>query len=341
MYALTPYPITPIGAFLGFVLAIAPLPLKLARRNHGLYMYGVWIAAFNLQMFVNSVIWHDNTRVTAKVWCDIVTKIQIGAGYGVRGCSLAICIRLYRITRMRVGAIRFQRGSCSFMTQLCIFLCQGVIIQPIRFNILEEYGCQATSFSYVFYPIAIVPQFIMSVASAVLAGLILRALLAHRREMVEQPASNSAIKPFQFKRLILIACLDTIFNFPIMIVGGIVQNALMGSKGGSSQPYVSWSNVHDGTSSWLAGETLSTITQTPASSWSMNKWTVLNLKWNEWIYVAQAILYFAVVGTTPEMGHFLRRVFCLSRNRYSDDGGDSEGGRKTLSSVIFRSSNST
>lgn len=40
-------------------------------------MYGIWIAAYDFQMFVNSVIWHDNTRVTASVWCDIGDVIRI------------------------------------------------------------------------------------------------------------------------------------------------------------------------------------------------------------------------------------------------------------------------
>lgn len=71
MFSLTPYPITPIGSFIGFVLALLPLPLQLARRNHGVFMYGLWIAAFDFQMFVNSIIWHDNTRPAALVWCDI------------------------------------------------------------------------------------------------------------------------------------------------------------------------------------------------------------------------------------------------------------------------------
>lgn len=156
--------------------------------------------------------------------------------------------------------------------------------------------------------------------------------------MNEHLTSNTPIKPMQFKRLMLIACLDTIFNVPIMI-GGFLQDALMGSSGAQNQPYISWSNVHDGKTSFTSGESLSTIVQTPASKWSTNKWIVLNLKWNEWIYVVQAIVYFAVVGTTPEMGRFIRRLFCLSPKRSSSDStSDEEGGGKIMSSVIFRSS---
>jgi len=212
-----------------------------------------------------------------------------------------------------------------------------VLIQPIRFAILEEYGCQVTSFSYVIYFTAFAPQTVMSVASAVLAVLIFRVLMVHRRELNENLSSSTTTTPSRYNRLMLITCLDTISNFPIML-GGLLQDALVGSSGSANHPFVSWSNVHDGEAGLLPGDSLSTILQTPASEWSMNKWTVLNTKWNEWIYVVQAIIFFAVVGTTPEMGRVVRRMLCLSskRSSESDSRSDEEGGGKIMSTVIFR-----
>ncbi|KLO11429.1 STE3-domain-containing protein [Schizopora paradoxa] len=303
-------------------------------------MYGIWIAAFNFQMFVNSILWHDNTRPRALVWCDIVTKLQIGVGYAVRGCSLAICIRLYRITRMRFGAVRSLKFVLLdwFLTLVmpCMFMGLWVIIQPTRFVIQQEFGCHVVSYSYVIYFIAFAPQTVMSIASAVLAVLTLRVLFVHRREVNEHLSSNATITAFQYKRLMLITCLDTISNFPVML-GGLLQDALVGSSGAANQPYVSWTNVHDGEGGTLPGTSLSTIQQTPASVWSTDKWTVLYLKWNEWIYVVQAIIFFAVVGTTPELGCFVRKMLCLSPKRPSADS-SVEGGRRTMSTVVFRSS---
>lgn len=160
----------------------------------------------------------------------------------------------------------------------------------------------------------------------------------HRREVNEHLASSATITPFQYKRLMLITCLDTISNFPVML-GGLLQDALVGSSGTANHPFVSWSNVHDGEAGTLPGDSLSTILQTPASVWSTDKWTVLYLKWNEWIYVVQAVIFFAVVGTTPELGRFVRRMLCLSPRRSSSIGsGDGEGGGKMMSTVVFRSS---
>ena len=158
----------------------------------------------------------------------------------------------------------------------------------------------------------------------------------HRREVNEHLSSSATMTAFQYKRLMLITCLDTISNFPVML-GGLLQDALVGSSGNANQPYVSWDNVHDGEGGMLPGTSLSTILQTPASVWSTDKWTVLYLKWNEWIYVFQAIIFFAVVGTTPELGRFVRRMLCLSPKRPSTDSSD-EGGGRTMSTVVFRTS---
>jgi len=98
-----------------------------------------------------------------------------------------------------------------------------------------------------------------------------------------------------------IACLDTIFNVPVLIID-IVSAGLQGEHSSVNQPYVSWKNVHDGEGGLLPGGPLSTIVQTPASAWSAEgTWSVFFVKWNEWIYVLHAVVFFGVFGTTPEM----------------------------------------
>ncbi len=71
MNPLTPYPITPIGNFLGVVLALLPLISQIRKLSLAVWAYAIWIAVYCFQMFVNSIIWHDNDNVVAPVWCDI------------------------------------------------------------------------------------------------------------------------------------------------------------------------------------------------------------------------------------------------------------------------------
>ncbi len=76
MNGLTPYPITPIGNFIGFVLALLPLASQIRKLSLAVWGYAIWIAVANFQTFVNTIIWHDNVDVVVPVWCDIGENVR-------------------------------------------------------------------------------------------------------------------------------------------------------------------------------------------------------------------------------------------------------------------------
>lgn len=128
--------------------------------------------------------------------------------------------------------------------------------------------------------------------------------------MHEFLSSNQDITSNRYNRLMAIACLDTIFNLPV-IISVIVTSVLQGKESVAS--YDSWKHVHGiGTLPGFsnANVSLSSILQTPDSEWSTGGWeAVLNVKWNEWIYVLHAVVFFSVFGTTPEMRQYYRAAF--------------------------------
>lgn len=71
MNVLTPYPLTPIGNFIGFVLALLPLVSQIRKLSLAVWGYAVWIAIYDFIMFVNTIIWHNNVNIVVPVWCDI------------------------------------------------------------------------------------------------------------------------------------------------------------------------------------------------------------------------------------------------------------------------------
>ncbi len=77
MYALTPYPITPIGNFIGVILALLPLISQIRKLSLAVWGYSLWIAVECFQTFVNTIIWHDNVNVVVPVWCDIGENLCI------------------------------------------------------------------------------------------------------------------------------------------------------------------------------------------------------------------------------------------------------------------------
>lgn len=110
----------------------------------------------------------------------------------------------------------------------------------------------------------------------------------------EEVASN------KYKRLMVIACLDILINLPLFIII-VVTDILQGKDNAMNYPYISWKNVHEGAGGLAPGLSLSSILQTPASAWDDGSWDVFETKWNEWVFVLHALVFFGVFGTTPEM----------------------------------------
>lgn len=131
-----------------------------------------------------------------------------------------------------------------------------------------------------------------------------------------------------------IACLDTAFNLPVLILTTVLS-IVSGSNDALNFPYISWKNVHDGAGGNYLGMSLSSIVPVPASEWSANGWIVFNVKWNEWLYVVHAIIFFGAFGTTPEMRrHYLAALwFIPERCGYQRRPVSEE---KTLPDVAFR-----
>lgn len=70
MYELT-YPVFPIFSFVGFVVALIPLPWHLQAWNSGTCFYMMWASIACLNQFVNSVVWANDAINKAPLWCEI------------------------------------------------------------------------------------------------------------------------------------------------------------------------------------------------------------------------------------------------------------------------------
>ena len=140
----------------------------------------------------------------------------------------------------------------------------------------------------------------------------------------------------KYYRLIVIACLDTLFNLPVLIVD-LATDIAQGKESSLNYPYISWKNVHDGVGGNLPGISLSSILQTPASEWSTDKWFVLAVKWDEWLYVLHAVTFFCVFGTTPEMRSYYRAAFWFIPERLGYKRTQPVSETETVSDVAFNS----
>ncbi len=129
--------------------------------------------------------------------------------------------------------------------------------------------------------------------------------------MNEFLSSGQGLTHNKYFRLMVVACLDTLFNLPVLITA-VVTSILAGQVSLLNHPYISWQNVHDG----AEGSSLGTILATPASVWGSDKWSMFNVKWDEWVYVLHAVIFFSVFvqlpkcdnTTNPHFGSYLNVV---------------------------------
>ena len=59
------------------ILVLVPLPWLFTRHSIvGVWMYAIWVSLGCFMHGVNALIWGDNVRIVAPIWCDIWRKLE-------------------------------------------------------------------------------------------------------------------------------------------------------------------------------------------------------------------------------------------------------------------------
>lgn len=108
------YPLVPIANFIACALVVVPLLHMVTRSwNTGVYVFALWTFLSSLSYAVNTIVWANDDKDRAPVWCDIckssadrwimikASHLQILVNIGRPACSLIITRRLYKITQLR------------------------------------------------------------------------------------------------------------------------------------------------------------------------------------------------------------------------------------------------
>lgn len=126
------YPLAPVANFIAVLLVL--LPLSCARRrpqNIGVLTYALWVLIDALTVGIDSVIWHNNVKDVAPVWCDIgehyyslfpsrtkhvflpVSHLGPVINTAVPACSLVITRRLSITIRLSRDGVGPSAAVCS------------------------------------------------------------------------------------------------------------------------------------------------------------------------------------------------------------------------------------
>jgi len=303
------YPLFPVFAFLGFVLALVPLPWHLQSWNSATCYYMIWASLACLNKFINSVVWADNALNPAPVWCDISTRIIIGASVGIPAASLCINRRLYLIAKVHAVSVTKadKRRSILIDSLICVLfpmLCMALayIVQGHRYNIYEEIGCYPSIYNALpayflvnWWPI------VLGLISAVYCFLSLRAFALRRAQFMQFLSSNQSSLTFgRYFRLMALATTELLFTIPISSYA-IYLNA----TAQPIEPWVSWSYVHFA---------FSRIEQVPSIIWRMDRQLLIALELGQWLNPICALIFFAYFGLASEARkHYVWAIQSVAR----------------------------
>nr|AYF56466.1 pheromone receptor [Coriolopsis trogii] len=289
------YPLYPVFAFLGFFLALVPLPWHLEAWNSATCYYMLWASLSCLNQFVNAVVWARDAIDHAPVWCEISTRITIAASVGLPAASMCINQRLYNIARVQAVMITKaeKRRAVMIDTLICVLfpiivVALSYVVQGHRYNILEELGCfpalyntLLTYFLVNWWPL------VFAFIASIYCALSLVAFNRRRAQFNEFLSSRkSSLTLSRYFRLMALSTTSLLLLVPISSYG-IYLNVTTQPLG----PWRSWSDTH---------YDFGRIQQIPAIIWRASSVSITVHELNRWLSPACALIFFIYFGVASE-----------------------------------------
>ncbi|KAJ7761615.1 pheromone A receptor-domain-containing protein [Mycena maculata] len=231
--------------FIALGLILVTLPHHWRVKNLATMAIIIWLSVYNLTYGVNALIWAGNVNITVPIWCDIATKLKIGADAGLPGTSLCMARRLNRIAHGFEMAPRGWR-HLGLDIMLCfgfpvIVMALHYIVQGHRFDILEDLGCIPAI--YISWPSILIldlSAFIPAVLALVYC--IVAILRLYRRRLAFSMAldkSDSMLTLPRYVRLMIMTFFLGTWNTVLISLSTV--NEYLGE---GLLPWASWDAVH-------------------------------------------------------------------------------------------------
>ncbi|KDR78095.1 hypothetical protein GALMADRAFT_32651, partial [Galerina marginata CBS 339.88] len=236
----------PIVSFISAALTLAPLPWHWRAGTVPTISIALWLCISNIINGVNSIIWAGNVRIIASVWCDIATKVIMGANVALATSIFCLCIHLERVSSVRQASTDHiqKRRRQYFDLLLCfgvpvIYMALHYVVQGHRFDIVEDFGCRATTYVSVASVFLIwVPPLFFSLGACILSGLAFRNFWQRRITFARHLQGNSALTPSRYFRLMAMSLVQMFWGLAV-----IAFNMWFTMRGGL-RPWISWEDVH-------------------------------------------------------------------------------------------------
>ncbi|KAH8823716.1 STE3-domain-containing protein [Flagelloscypha sp. PMI_526] len=274
-------------AFMSFFFVTIPLPWHLHSWNVGTVMYMLWTGTICLIFAINSVVWNENAINWAPVWCDISTRIHIGAQIGILCSSLCINRRLFHIAQSKAVNTDKAEKRKQMIIDLTICLLPAFIEMPLQYIVQ---GCFPVTLNT---PPSIIivhlPPLLISIASLFycVSSIILFMRRKHEFEkwLAGKDDKQTALTRGRYNRLMGLAGIEALCGVPLSAY------VLYGDIKGGIEPYVSWEWVHVG---------FSRVDQFPRMQWAMDPAAASAMEMSRWLFVTCGLVFFLFFGFASE-----------------------------------------
>ncbi|KAK7680869.1 hypothetical protein QCA50_016179 [Cerrena zonata] len=284
------HPEFPFVAFLSAALVLVPLPWHWRAGNVATLSIIAWLFVVNVIYGVDAVIWGDTLVPTLAIWCDITTKIIIGANIALPAACMCVCIHLEQVASVRnVRTSREDKARRQIREAILCFLVPMIwmglhyIVQGHRFDIIEGFGCRPST--YVSLPAIFLiwfPPLLMSLITAIFALLTINHFI-RRRITFARHLESSGLNMSRYLRLIMMAISE------LVVVIASTTASLVFSVKVNYRPWTNWNDVH-----W----NFSRIDRFPAAFLPPSARQFYTGLW--WIIPASSILFFLFFGFGQE-----------------------------------------
>ncbi|KAI0350982.1 fungal pheromone STE3G-protein-coupled receptor [Trametes cingulata] len=240
------------ASFLAAVLVLVPLPWHWRARNIPTLSLIAWLFMVNVAHGVNVILWWGNLEIKLVIWCDIVSKLVIGANMALPAACFCLAMRLEGIAAVRQVKRSYSDNRRRAFVDLAI--CVGIpliymalhyVVQGHRFDIIEDFGCQPDSYVSIpeFFLVWFVP-ILSCLGTLVLGGMAFMHFFRRRATFARHlAASNSGLTPSRYFRLMTMSLALVIWDVVVFAL------TLSWNYRNGMRPWTNWADVH---SNWLA-----------------------------------------------------------------------------------------
>ncbi|KAI0053504.1 fungal pheromone STE3G-protein-coupled receptor [Auriscalpium vulgare] len=297
-----------VFSFIGFILCAVPFWWHLEAWNTGTCLYMAWVGLGCLNYFINSLLWNNNLRNFAPVWCDISTHYMIMLNVAVPAASLCINRRLYKIATVKAVMITRAEKRRNIMVDLAIGLGIPILQLPFqyivaghRYDLYEDFGPYWFTWNTVpAYPLSIAWPLAIGVVSAVYCSMTIYTFWKKNRQFSEMLSSNRNLNKSRYWRLMALAALEVCGTIPISIW------VICFNVSGGVNKWKSWSDTH-----WH----FSKVEQIPSVIWKNDYHATVGIELTRWFCVLCAFLFFGFFGFADEARKHYRLVYTSLSSR--------------------------